>query len=379
MQKNMRILLFGEYSNVHWTLAEGLRELGHEVTVISDGDVWKDYPRDIDLKRKSLGRWDTLRYVMKVRKVTAQLTGYDIIQFINPIFLDLTAERVEPYYERLRRQNPQARFVLGAYGVDYYWVLEGLKADTFRYSDFYLYGQKRSYPYLDTMVSDWIHGYKGTLNVRMAQEADAIVTGLYEYDVCYRPHFPRKTTFIPFPINLQHSTPSARWREGEKIRFFIGIQKTRNYYKGTDIMLRALERLKERYPERMDIMKAESIPFAQYKDMMNQSHVLLDQLYSYTPGMNGLLAMSKGMVLVGGGEEEQYSIIHEDELRPIINVQPNEEEVVDELERRLLLCPQDIPRLQEESLKYVQRHHDHVKVAREYEALYKSLLQEETC
>ena len=47
----MKILLLGEYSNVHWTLAEGLRTLGHEVTVVSNGDFWKDYPRDIDLTR----------------------------------------------------------------------------------------------------------------------------------------------------------------------------------------------------------------------------------------------------------------------------------------------------------------------------------------
>lgn len=34
----MKILLMGEYSNVHWTLAEGLRTLGHDVTVLSNGD-----------------------------------------------------------------------------------------------------------------------------------------------------------------------------------------------------------------------------------------------------------------------------------------------------------------------------------------------------
>ena len=30
----MKILLIGEYSNVHWTLSQGLRALGHEVTVV---------------------------------------------------------------------------------------------------------------------------------------------------------------------------------------------------------------------------------------------------------------------------------------------------------------------------------------------------------
>ena len=48
----MKILLIGEYSNVHWTLAEGLRSLGHTVCVISNGDFWKDYKRDISLVRK---------------------------------------------------------------------------------------------------------------------------------------------------------------------------------------------------------------------------------------------------------------------------------------------------------------------------------------
>ena len=31
----MKILLIGEASNLHWTLAEGLRANGHTVTVVS--------------------------------------------------------------------------------------------------------------------------------------------------------------------------------------------------------------------------------------------------------------------------------------------------------------------------------------------------------
>ena len=56
----MRILLLGEYSNVHNTLAKGLRQLGHTVTVVSNGDFWKNYPRDIDVARPS-GRLGGLR------------------------------------------------------------------------------------------------------------------------------------------------------------------------------------------------------------------------------------------------------------------------------------------------------------------------------
>ncbi|MBF0951544.1 MAG: glycosyltransferase family 1 protein, partial [Alloprevotella tannerae] len=38
----MRILLIGDYSNVHATLLKGLRELGHDVLLASDGDGWKN-------------------------------------------------------------------------------------------------------------------------------------------------------------------------------------------------------------------------------------------------------------------------------------------------------------------------------------------------
>lgn len=59
----MKILLIGEYSNVHNTLAKGLRELGHEVCVISNGDFWKNYPRDIGVAetRKDWGHPTTLQ------------------------------------------------------------------------------------------------------------------------------------------------------------------------------------------------------------------------------------------------------------------------------------------------------------------------------
>lgn len=51
----MKILLLGEASNLHWTLAEGLRTLGHDVTVVSNGSGFMDNRRDIDLRRTDYG------------------------------------------------------------------------------------------------------------------------------------------------------------------------------------------------------------------------------------------------------------------------------------------------------------------------------------
>lgn len=366
----MRILLLGEYSNVHWTLAEGLRYLGHEVVVVSDGDGWKNYPRDVNLKRKSLGIIDTAAYLYKIKRLMPKLKGFDIVQIINPIFFDLKAERMKTYYDQLRKQNK--KMVMAAFGMDHYWVKTGIDCKTFRYSDFNIGLKERKSEQNDAFIADWLNGEKGKLNQYIANDCDAIVSGLYEYDVCYRPYFSEKLHFIPFPIKIDPlqkitSNPS------EKIHFFIGIQTTRNEYKGTDIMLSALERLKQDFPDEVEINKAENVPFQTYKNLINESDVLLDQLYSYTPAMNGLLAMSKGLILVSGGEPEQYDILNEKELRPIINVLPDEQHVYMKL-KDLVEHRERIPMLKKQSIEYIVKHHAYQKVAAKYIHLYQNLL-----
>ena len=360
----MRILLVGEYSNVHWSLSEGLRNLGHEVTVVSDGDSWKDYRRDIDLRRISNGKIDTLRYLYRLHQVFRKLRGYDIVQIINPMFLSLRAPRIKGYYDYLRRHN--GKVFLGAYGMDYYWVKTGLDCRTFRYSDFNFGKTPRtSEPYNQIEISDWLEGEKGVLNRYIASDCDGIIAGLYEYYESYLPSFPSKTTFIPFPIPRSSIHRKPLESIVYPLKFFIGIQLGRSEYKGTDIMLRALERLHSDYPEMVSIMKVESVAFDEYQNMVRQSDCLLDQLYSYTPGMNGLLAMSQGVVLIGGGEEEHYDLLEENNLRPIVNVLPSEEDVYEKL-HSLLFDLKDVRRRSSESVDYVLRHHDNVSVAQRY-------------
>ena len=134
-------------------------------------------------------------------------------------------------------------------------------------------------------------------------------------------------------------------------------------------MLCAAEDLLKKYPDRMELIKVEGVPFNEYQRLMDNSDAILDQLYSYTPSMNPLLAMSKGIICIGGGEPENYEILDERELRPIINVQPTYESVYHELEQ-LILHPERIPLLKRQSIEYVAKHHDYLKVARQYETIY---------
>ena len=379
----MKILLLGEYSNVHWTLAKGLKALGHDVTVVSNGDFWKDYPRDISLVRRP-GKLGGLAYMARLYSLLPRLRGYDVVQLINPMFLEIKAERIMPVYRYLRRHNRHV--VLGAFGMDYYWVSTCCDKKPLRYSDFNIGDRLRENADAMKERADWLGTAKQYLNIYIARDCDAIVTGLYEYQVCYQPQFPDKTTFIPYPIAIEsidsctekNSTektivaPSGAERGTVPLRLFIGINKSRSEYKGTDIMLAAAKEVSQRLPGQIDLQIAESVPFATYRRMMTGSDAILDQLYSYTPSMNALEAMSQGIVCIGGGEPENYEILGEQTLRPIVNVEPDKESVCKQLEW-LAAHRELIPQLKQQSIDYVAKHHDHLKVAHTYEQLYLSL------
>jgi DNA-directed RNA polymerase subunit H (RpoH/RPB5) len=75
--------------------------------------------------------------------------------------------------------------------------------------------------------------------------------------------------------------------------------------------------------------------------------------------------MARGLIVVGGAEPEHYDLMQEPELRPIINVLPNEESVYQAL-KNLALHPERIPQLKRDSVAYINKHHDYIKVAQRY-------------
>lgn len=357
----MKILLLGEYSNVHWTLAEGLRSLGHEVCVASNGDFWKNYNRNISLTRTA-GKAGGIKLLLKTLLTLPRLRGYDVVQIINPMFLELKAERIAPIYRYLRKHN--GKMFMGAFGMDTYWV-KGCCSEPrlFRYSDFNIGNTPITNDYTKEQIADWTGTTKSQLNEYIANDCNGIIAGLYEYYAVYEKEHSNKLTYIPFPVEPQKI--SHTYNGKDKIKFFIGINKERSIYKGTDIMLHALERIARNYPDKCEILKAESVPFAQYRQMVDECDVLLDQLYGYSPAMNALLAMSKGKIVVGGAEEEYYKLLGEDTLRPLVNVTPSEEDVYQKL-KELVKHPEKIATMQQQSAMLALKHHSPRKVAEQY-------------
>ena len=358
----MKILLMGEYSGLHSTLADGLRRLGQDVCVLSDGNEWKNYPRDIDLMRPTGGPWGGVRYVARLLRCLPRLRGYDVVQLVNPGFLRLRPEKCLYVYRYLKRHN--GKVFLGAFGADHYYVRACMETDTYRYSDFKIGDRFKDTPANRETVRECLQGGTARATREIAATCDGIIACLWEYYAAYRLYHPEKLAFIPLPIDCA-SLPGRVRAVPRVLRFFIGIQSARSELKGTDVILPVLMELQARYPDLCRVTRVEDVPYARYVQLMDEADVQADQLYSYTPSMNSLAAMAKGLVVAGGGEPENYDILHEHELRPIVNLLPDPADIYRKLED-LVLHRERISLLSAQSMEYVRRHHDHVRVAQQY-------------
>lgn len=159
------------------------------------------------------------------------------------------------------------------------------------------------------------------------------------------------------------------------MRVLVGIQGKRDFVKGAGIIAALIEKVAEENPGKIEIKRVVDVPYDEYLELLNKADVLVDQLYSYTPSMNSLVAMAHGTVVVGGGEEDFYRFIGENTLRPIVNVRPEDDTHNLETLREVLLNPLKIEELKHQGMKFVRKHHDYVKVSNMYIDVYKSLLQ----
>ena len=77
---SLRILLMGDASNYHSALATGLKRIGHDVVLASDGSFWMDTDRDIDLSRPLPGKLGGLALWFTLRGHFRQLfSGFDVV------------------------------------------------------------------------------------------------------------------------------------------------------------------------------------------------------------------------------------------------------------------------------------------------------------
>lgn len=372
----MDILFVGDASNFHHALSVQLQRMGHRCVVVSAGSGWMDTERDIDLRRGA-GLGGAVAYAARLLKLLPAMRGFDVVHIVNPVFLQLRPWLVRLVFDYLKSQNRSV--FLSALGSDYDYVKACLDGDTFAYSE-YMLGHTPT-AYLQSPEGECERRHSWTADTMRRHQrhvlagVDGAVACLYEYyKVCSQHLPPERLAYGGIPIDTQALQPHVITGEPPRVKLFIGIQRSRHIFKGTDRLLDAARELTQRYPTLCQLDVVENMPYAQYTERMAASHVLLDQLYSYTPATNALIAMAQGLVAVSGAEDEYYRFIGENRCRPIINVSPL---VEGDIYRKLEWIVQNkalLPTLSRQSREFVCRHNDSAVVAQRHLDFWRTIL-----
>lgn len=369
----MRILLIGEFSRLHNSLKEGLVALGHEVVIVANGDGFKNYPVDLSTKAKwcetllgniprqiiyRLTNFDiaTLEFGIRFYFHLNRLINFDVVQLINEAPIQTIPKLERFLLKKIFKQNKKT-FLLCC-GVDYL-VAKHLMEKKERYSIMNPYFEnpksKKEYQFILDFLSP---NHKKTHDL-VYQNIQGVIASDIDYLLPMQKH-PKFFGMVPNPINTD-KIEFSEMKIYDKIVIFLGINRGTYYTKGISIFEKALEILKQKMGDRIEIIIAENLPYQNYIYKYNQAHIILDQVYGFDQGYNALEAMAKGKVVFTGAEKEWENYYKLTE-KVAINALPDVDYLVSELVY-LIENPNEIKAIGARARKFVEKEHDYIIIA----------------
>lgn len=369
----LKILLFCDASNFHRCLAEGLRKKGHHVVVASDGNRWMNTERDIDLSRPLNNKiGGAFLWIKTLRLLHKELKGFDVVSISNPTFPFLKPSRMREVLRLLKKHN--GSLFVNALGPDSLYVESCLLNNHgLRYTEWAVGKEPTEYNLKSSLEKEkWLAAPLKSLYCELYDSSAGTTTVLYEYDKIWKTFLDEENIgYTGIPINTDVIQPIDLPDKPQKIKLFLGLKREHVLEKGTDRILNAAKRVVEKFPDKCFLEIVENIPYKEYLERLKNAHVVLDQLYSYTPATNALQAMAYGLNTLSGAEPEFYDFIGEKELRPIIHAIPDDEALFNTLSD-VVMHPELIRIRGMQGRKFVERHHNLDLIADRYLDFWKS-------
>ena len=325
----MRILFVGDYSNLHATLAEELRRQGHTAHVLSDRCGYMDTHSDFYLKRDK-GITGAFKYLYDIFSILPSLKDYDVVQLINTNFLSLKPGKIKYFFDRIHEQNGSVFLTLA--GDDYYFCKACLEGKIFRFSEFKT-GEEFTEFHKETPHR--LYGWLSNSNKKWAEylydKIDGAHAVLPEYDMAAKELLGDRLTFTNLPIDFS-KLPTPVYNANYPINIFVGMRSGMELQKGTNKLWKLTQDFEKRFSEKVKAINVRDLPLKTYLEMMNQSHIVLDQLYAYSPAMNALYAMALGKIAGSGAQPEYYEYIGNPDIKPVFGLSPFDNDIEDRLE-----------------------------------------------
>lgn len=368
----MKILFLGDYSNLHAVLASELRRLGHYVTVVSDGGRHLKSRADICLSREP-GRLNAFRYLFEIMNRLPALEGYDVVQLINPHFLELKPGRIRYFLEQIRRKNKSLFLTLA--GDDHFFIKACLDEKTFPFSEYRVGSERTRFSALfPKSEKEWMCSETTRYTEYLYSVLDGGMAVLPEYQKAAEPVLTDRLSFTNLPIDLSTINFNPVQPE-KKVKLFVGIRREQNreIQKGTEDLARLALELQSDYPERCEAVIVENLPLKDYLERLNEADIVLDQLYALSPATNALQTMASGKVAASGVSELYYNAIGEEDKGAVIPLSP----LLDNKEtlRRYILDPSPLRGMALEGRRLVETHNDVMHIAPKFIAQWEKRLK----
>lgn len=357
--------MLGDYSNLHASLAKEFRKRGHEVTLVSDRGGYMKTEADVEMRRRP-GILGSFAYLYRVMAALPSWLGYDVVQLINPQFLSLKPGKLKIIFDILKKNNRSVFLTLC--GNDHYFVKDCVDSDLFRFSEFRIGKEKAPLVLCDpNREAGWLISAHADYTRHLYNNLDGAMSTLPEYDMSARHHMdPEKLVFTNLPISLENLKFTPMNLDGP-IRVLIGMREGMEIQKGTARMLDICKDLEKEMAGQFEVKVVKNLPLADYLNELRNSHIVIDQLYSYSPGMNALQTMAFGRITASGAQPEYYQYIGEN-TQPIFCLTPLEDtETIKNRLKELILDAKRLKSMSEEGRRLVERHNDVGKVASLFE------------
>lgn len=364
----MKILIVGEFSAFAKHLKNGFKQLGHQVWIVQTGDGFKSIEGDSEDMTYSCENFSIAGYpiyksyhlkapfaMKKVRHQVSELPFIDLIIIVNTLFIARNFFCPGILLSEIKkRHNEGTRIIMSGCGNDPAFHLahhDGL----FRYSEELFGCQKQCIPLIKDNQYDWL-----------IHHANAVIPTSYEYWAsikyyCKTKHITSNIKSpIPLPITIEPVQIDSC--QGKKIVIFHGV--IREQFKGTKYFIEALDRIKNKYPDKVDCRVDGKMPYEQYVKLLREIDILLDQTNSYGMGINAELGMMKGKVVFTGNEPEYAATLGFDYI-PAINARPDANFIFSELEN-LILHPELLDDIKFKARLFAKENLDCVLIAKKY-------------
>ncbi|KGO92574.1 glycosyltransferase family protein [Flavobacterium subsaxonicum] len=372
----MRILLVGEYSRLHNSLKEGLTQLGHQAVIVGTGDGFKQYGTDFSIAPKFVNSNGLFRFFVKAfhkmginleeaekgwrfYKLLPKLKGFDYVQLINSNAIETYPWLAKRLYKKLLQQNgPMSLLICG----DDTPIVDYCLTGKLKYSILTPYQNNKSLKKSYAYTLKYTQNNYRSLFEWVKDKAANIITSDLDYEVPMKA-LGYTTTFIPNPIN----TDAIAFKPAvvhNKVIIFLGINRHSYTKKGLSYFEDALKIIADKYPDAVELIVTENIPYNEYVKLYDSAHILLDQVYAYDQGYNALEAMAKGKVVFTGAETEftqHYALTQE----VAINAVPNTDTLVTDLSF-FIENPDAITALSQRARTFIEKEHNYLVVAKKY-------------